>query len=287
MKIRISSEIQPKTDHVNLIGQAVAAVLSEETKNGNWKHEWTQEYADGHSDRLAHDLALIYKFAKKSDTICEFGSIPLFLTLALKKGGFDVTGVDIWPERLASIISKTSLHVIKCDIEHEVLPFTDSTFDVVIFNELFEHLRINPIFTMSEVRRVVKRSGVMLLSTPNLRSIAGIRNFLLRNKSYSCCGDVYEEFNKLEYVGYMGHVREYTTAEVIGFLHKVGFQVEELVFRGSFDSALYRTLCTVMPSMRPFVTYVARPTDESVTKLKTLPPCVQSLARIGSPRAHA
>jgi SAM-dependent methyltransferase len=259
MDVRISKEPQASTSHLNLIQQAIAVVLADDHKNGKWRREWTQEYGTTHRVRLAHDVALIRRFAKKSDKICEVGALPLFLTIALKKEGFDVTGIDISPERLASTISKAALRVLKCDIEHQAVPFADCTFDVVVFNELFEHLRINPIFTLGEVRRVTKRTGVMLLSTPNLRSIVGIRNFLFRNKSYSCCDDVYDEFDLLNVCGHMGHVREYTTAEVIGFLRKVGFEVEELIFRGSFDRALYRAVCAAIPSMRPFVTYVARP----------------------------
>lgn len=124
--------------------------------------------------------------------------------------------------------------MVSCDIETEKLPFHDSQFDVVLFNELFEHLRINPIFTMREVHRILKPGGLLFLSTPNLRSLAGLANFLLKNRCYSCEADPYDEFSKLEGLGHMGHVREYTTREITEFLGRIGFEVREIVFRGTF-----------------------------------------------------
>jgi hypothetical protein len=101
-KVRISNERRPRTSDMNLIQQAIAVVLADDQKNGKWRREWTQEYGTNHLLRLAHDMALIRRFAKKSDKICEVGSLPPLLTIALKKEGFDVTGIDIAPERLAS-----------------------------------------------------------------------------------------------------------------------------------------------------------------------------------------
>ena len=152
--------------------------------------------------------------------------------MALSECGYQVVGIDITPERFQSSIEKLGLTVLRCDIELEKLPIEDNTYDAIVFNELFEHLRINPIFTMSEVFRVVKPNGLLFLSSPNLRSLEGLVNFLFRNRAYSCCGDLYAEYEKLEKLGHMGHVREYTTAEITTFLKRIGFVVDKLIFRG-------------------------------------------------------
>ena len=135
------------------------------------------------------------------------GSVPPLLTGALKRLSYDVQGVDIAPERFESSFARLNVPVAKCNIETEKLPFPDRSFGLVIFNELFEHLRINPIFTMREIFRVARSGGVLLLSTPNLKSLNGIANFLVRSKASSCCESVFDEYEKLSSLGHMGHVR--------------------------------------------------------------------------------
>ncbi|NET09672.1 MAG: class I SAM-dependent methyltransferase [Symploca sp. SIO2B6] len=182
----------------------------------------------------------------------------MFLTEALSLSNYDVTGIDIAPERYQKTIEKISLNIVKCDIELEKLPFEDNSFDAVIFNEIFEHLRINPVFTLSEVRRIIKPSGTLILSTTNLRSLHGLYNFLLRNRSYSCAGNIYAQYQKLEKLGHMGHVREYTTEEVIEFLDNIGFAVTDIIYRGRFNTKSKRLLAKIFPNLRPFVSYVAK-----------------------------
>jgi SAM-dependent methyltransferase len=219
---------------------------------------WHENYLINHKRRISHDLDIINREISKGQSIVEFGSIPLVLTAALKSCGYRVTGCDIAPERYASTIEALGLTVVKCNIEMQQLPFADESFDAVVFNELFEHLRINPVFTLGEVLRIMRPNGVLTLSTPNLRSLEGIRNFLLRDRSYSCASNIYHEYKKLETIGHMGHVREYTRTEVVEFLETVGFEVTAIIYRGEYQNRLKRTAIRLIPSLSPFVSYVAR-----------------------------
>jgi SAM-dependent methyltransferase len=221
--------------------------------------DWLRAYARHHCHRIALDLEIVERYSAKENVIVECGCVPLILTASLKELGYNVHGIDIDPSRFYSAISKLGLTVSKCDIETEPLPLETVSCDVVIFNELFEHLRINPIFTIGEVRRVLRPNGILLLSTPNLRSLKGLANFILRNKAYSNSGNIYDEYQKLECLGHMGHVREYTTAEVSEFLPRLGFNVQTLVFRGRYKSKGQQLTARVLPSLRPFVTFIARP----------------------------
>ena len=90
----------------------------------------------------------------------------------------------------------------------------------------------------------------------NLRSLAGLANFLLKNRCYSCEAEPYQEFSKLESLGHMGHVREYTTREVVEFLARIGFEVREIVYRGRFGVPWADAMCRLAAPLRPFVTYV-------------------------------
>src|SRR5690606_12190776 len=138
--------------------------------------------------------------------VLDVGALPLLFTLAAQDAGYRVTGLDLDPARLGTLAQDAGLDLRRCDIEREPMPAEDGSFEAVVFNELFEHLRIDPIFTLSEVHRVLKPGGLLYLSTPNLRSLVGIANFLLRGRAYSCRARPHEEFMKLRTIGHMGHV---------------------------------------------------------------------------------
>jgi len=212
----------------------------------------------GKQRRIAYDLDYVRRYAPSHAEIVEYGAIPLMLTLALQESGFKVTGVDLAPERFQTLIDRLQLRVVSCDIERQPPPFAPNSCDLVTFNELFEHLRINPIFTMEGVFRILRPGGRLLLSTPNLRSLNGIINFLWHGRSYSCCSKIYEEYRKLDEIGHMGHVREFTPVEVCTFLGQIGFEVETVIFRGHFPEPWKQRLCRLQPALRPFMTIVAR-----------------------------
>ncbi len=225
--------------------------------NGDFD-EWADAYLKGHSRRISFDLNIIEKLVNHEDKIIEFGSAPYLLTYALKHRGFSVHGLDIDPNRFSDFLMSSDLTVTKCNFETEKVPLPNGCADVVIFNELFEHMRINLIHTMREVRRILRPNGLLLMSTPNLRSLVGFYNFLIKNRAYALSVNIFDEYQKLETIGHMGHVREYTTKEVTDFLGCVDLNVECMIFRGAFGGRLKWWTIRFIPRLRPFVTYVAR-----------------------------
>ena len=228
--------------------------------------EWFSSYCKEHRKRLAADLYLVERHVAPGARVLEVGAIPLVMTAALTALEYEVSAVDLKPERFAKAIASLGLDVARCDVETEAVPFAEETFDVVLFNELFEHLRINPVFTLREVRRVLKPGGVLLLSTPNLRSFRGLRNLLLRNQGHAVSAGVYRQYEKLETLGHMGHVREYTTREVSDFLDQVGFRVDKIVYRGGHGRGVVGIAERLAPSLRPFFALVATKADPVAPK---------------------
>lgn len=249
-----SQSFHPSPESLALV-DAKAEMLSPEEDS---LRKWHDSYVANHKSRIALDLDIARDRVRQGSSVLEFGSVPLLFTAALAASGYEVTGVDIAPERYRDTIDKIGIDVMKCNIEQEKLPLDSNAFDAVVFNELFEHLRINPIFTLSEVLRVLKPGGTMMLSSPNLRSLGGLCNLLFRNRAYSCSGNVYAEYQKIEKLGHMGHVREYTTKEVTEFLGNVGFEVTSLIYRGRYNSRSRKLLITLFPNLRPFVSYLAK-----------------------------
>ncbi len=56
---------------------------------------------------------------------------------------------------------------VQCNIENQVWPFPDNTFDTVVCTEVLEHLLFDPMFAVSEMCRVLKPGGGVLITVPN------------------------------------------------------------------------------------------------------------------------
>jgi 2-polyprenyl-6-hydroxyphenyl methylase / 3-demethylubiquinone-9 3-methyltransferase len=77
------------------------------------------------------------------------------------------TGVEIDPVPLAmarQIAAKFGGCVL--DTAAETLPFENDTFDIVVMSEVLEHME-NPQIALLEAKRVLKSSGILLVTVPN------------------------------------------------------------------------------------------------------------------------
>ncbi len=197
---------------------------SEATGSDNW----AVNYLKAQRERLLQDIAIVQQTNPLQGKVLDIGCAPFYTTIALKKLGFDITGVDIDPSRFAEILAATQLDCRKCNFETERLPFADDTFDTILFSEVFEHLRIDLISTTTEIKRVLKPGGKLLLSTPNLLSFNSLFRLFWKGETFS----IYKAYEKIATLGHMGHVKEYTATDVRKFAVALGFRCERTIFRG-------------------------------------------------------
>lgn len=184
-------------------------------------------YVEDHQSLYQWTLQFLSANVSPQARVLEVGSVPCDLTARLDNR-WETTGIDIDPGRATETIDHHDLDVRQCDIETEPLPVADEAADVVVFTEVFEHLRIDPTFTLRELRRVLDDSGVLLLTTPNLYYLKNVYDFL---RGQGAMPSGYGEWEKLETLGHMGHVREYSAAEVREWLTNTGFEVRSHEFR--------------------------------------------------------
>lgn len=232
------------------------------------QHQYDPEmrsYYESHQYRLGFDLDYADKFFRSGQKILEVGSFPFFVTVPLMQKNYDLTALDKGAGTCrysADIVKKYKIKSIICDLDNEAIPAGDGAFDGIIMNEVFEHLRMNLISTMREIFRVLHPGGLLLLSTPNMRSISGFYHLLVLGKAYSCMGGIYHNYSCLEKVGTMGHVREYAPREVTDFLRDIGFEIEGMIYRGDYSGSwklnLARYFTRIWPQFKPFFSVVAR-----------------------------
>ena len=88
----------------------------------------------------------------------------------LEKGSeYDVYGVDASKESIRLCTLK-NLKVFETDAENK-LPFEDDFFDVITGLEVIEHIVDTDSF-LNEIKRVLKRDGILILATPNVLSLS-------------------------------------------------------------------------------------------------------------------
>jgi SAM-dependent methyltransferase len=74
-----------------------------------------------------------------------------------------VFGLDVSARALDA--AKRWERVALVDLDREVIPFRDGSFDAVLAKDILEHLQ-RPWKTMAEIRRVLAPGGRLLISTP-------------------------------------------------------------------------------------------------------------------------
>jgi SAM-dependent methyltransferase len=193
------------------------------------KRDWWLAYLKTH---MRHYISVLSYLPppESCGQILEVGCIPGHLTLLLADLGYKISCVDINPDRFAQLWSAYSIKLHKVDIETERFPFEDKKFSIVLFTEVLEHLRVQPIFALREIARVTDSGGKIILSVPNITPIHRWRFFTGRDYQ----GDIIKEFDKLDKFGHMGHIRLYSAKEVQRLLQHVGYTEIKCRRGGSF-----------------------------------------------------
>ncbi|MBI5287840.1 MAG: class I SAM-dependent methyltransferase, partial [Chloroflexi bacterium] len=115
-------------------------------------------------------------------------------------------------------------HTFRCDcfdVEHDRFPYDDNTFDLVLFCEVIEHLFENPVHTLSEIHRVLKPGGAMVLTTPN---VSRFDNLVTLGRGRN----IYDPYHLGSPFAGSRHLREYTFAELRDLVNGCGFEIDRM-----------------------------------------------------------
>ncbi len=74
--------------------------------------------------------------------------------------------VDI-NEKSLEVARSRGIRVARCDLNNCILPYGDEYFDLVLMEEVIEHL-VNPDNALREAHRVLRHGGLFVVTTPNL-----------------------------------------------------------------------------------------------------------------------
>jgi len=200
---------------------SMTSIIEEVKEDISDEHElsWFQL----HRNRFLETLNLTKKYVDRGSSILEVGSSPGHLSVMLQALGYRVVGLDKEPEKYASRYDSFGIQTVKNDLESEAISLPRSSFEAVIFTEVLEHLKpqhVNGV--LKEIGRVLKKRGVLILSTPNSSSL---ENYIL------------ELTHKREL--FHEHAKEYRLPELVRLVARSNFTIVESFYSQVRDTVTH------------------------------------------------
>lgn len=149
-----------------------------------------------------------------ADAVLDVGCGPGQLGAELKQRGVArVVGIELNP-RAAELAAGRLDEVITCDIETSELPFPDGSFDCIVYGDILEHL-VDPWALLRAHRRLLRESGTVIVSMPNIGYWGVIRDLLRGRWEYTSFGTMDAT-----------HLRFGTLRTIRGMCEQAGLRVE-------------------------------------------------------------
>lgn len=198
------------------------------------------------TSKLILDKVIITRFSKtmefipvgnEKDILVEIGCYAPWLSVykqILQYSNFIAVSYNEWD--MLSKRFETSknggnikLKVKICNIEKEKLDIKDSSADVVLLLEVLEHFSLDPMAVMAEINRILKKDGILIVSTPNAISWTALISLLLGKNPIA------EPYNGHDT---NRHNRLYSPGEIIKLAEASGFTIENLITFNMDDSII-------------------------------------------------
>ncbi|MBN1913378.1 MAG: class I SAM-dependent methyltransferase [Candidatus Omnitrophica bacterium] len=172
---------------------------------------YSKEWAFTSAERIR--ARILARLSEGSRDILDLGCYNGRIAQFLKPAASSLIGTDLSFEALKSAQRK-GVVCIQADASLAI-PFKTGVFDCVVAAELIEHIFDLDTF-MDEIKRVLKKGGSLVISTPNLASL-GRRFYLLAGKN-----PLIEIESARDSVG---HIRYFVKETLFRLLRKHGFRI--------------------------------------------------------------
>src|SRR6202167_2380507 len=188
------------------------------------------DYVDTHLTRLVKTLEITPPGGPE-DRILEMGAyLQITPALRSKLGYGCVRGCYYGPAGRVDHRSVTSIagEPFECtlelfDAEKDRFPYDDGYFSTVLCCELVEHLTEDPMHMMSEINRILRPDGHLVLTTPNIGSLRAISAIL--SGYHPAFFPAYIRPRVAGEEPEARHNREYTARQIVILLHYAGFRM--------------------------------------------------------------
>ncbi len=214
------------------------------------RDEGGRQYLAKHTPRLARTLALVPP-PQTTGRVLELGCYMQMTPLLQRFCGYrEVRGAYYGPpgriDRKTAHFPDGDFHcfVDHFDAERDPFPYPDEHFDLVVAGEIIEHMTHDPMHLLLESRRVLRDGGALLVTTPNVGSVASVAK-TLGGRDNPQIFFLYERPHAGE-PAEIGHVREYTAYELGEVMKAAGFQIQRLFTTFIDEFATHRPILQLL-----------------------------------------
>ena len=241
-----------------------------------WDDKGEKNYIDFlHSqyENILIDFNNIFNNNFNDRRVLEISSFLGVVDIALAKIGFEVYTYDI-PEfqnnsKLNELYSKFNVHpssgYLK-DVWQNGLPYPDDHFDAVILSEVVEHLNFNPLPVFQEINRILKKDGILYITTPNQVNLINRIKIILGRSIRNSISDSVTQLDQTQHTICGIHWREYTLEELIQLLEIMGFAITTYTFSHMtkkntspfIKKIFYATTSLLCPKLADSITLISK-----------------------------
>lgn len=211
----------------------------------------------------------VLKYCNINTKILDFGAGPCDKTAMLSLKGFDVTAFDDFgddwynkdgnKEKILNFAEKSGIKYILPD-ENGNHNFKENSFDVLILNNIIEHLHNSPRVFLNDLLKYLKPNGFLIIDVPNAANLRKRIDLLFGRTNYPSISSYYWSPDP-----WRGHNREYVKNDLVqinNFLKLNMMEVSDHHYHldriSKFTTIIFKLICKIIPGLRESWVYVGQ-----------------------------
>ena len=178
----------------------------------------TSSYSAKGGDYFAHARPEMMRFIPECVShVLEVGCGSGDFAAALKaQRPIHLTAIEPFPGAAAEAQTKVD-RLIAMGAEQGIQVLSDSSFDCIVFNDVLEHL-VDPWAVLRDVRRLLRPSGVVVASLPNMRHMPVLKDLILKGEWQ------YQDAGVLDRT----HLRFFTRKSMANLFASSGYRIKQI-----------------------------------------------------------
>ena len=265
-KINKNSNINKRVNYSKIIE------FFDEMSQGR-NHEIQSNPIVEYEQRVRANTVLEFLSPKQGEKILDVGCGNARDIACIVQQGAEVTGIDISEGMVAESrveLEKLGYNKVTLEVgDATQLHYADSEFDKVLCSEVIEHIP-DADKALSEIYRVLKPNGILVLSTPNPKSWYGFDRYVIweriLRKKWS---HPYDRWRSIKQLLHMTDQNGFMTVHKTGACYVPGFLITYFVLPGFLQRLLLRFVRIVEPVFSRMLPQYAYMVCVAVIKKKT------------------